>query len=439
MALAQKRRARRTNRPRTSRGTARLCPISLPNALDGHDGFHEQLLSLHFAALTIVGSASTCSTASKSTYYKRQQSVGEGSEVIVATADNLDLPTAWKRMRADRPDRAFTTHRHLFDVIEKDLEGWFSIVRERVNSGFYPSESVVLDIPKPNWLVRPAHIVTLEDELIYTGLLGTFHGPIWERLKWSQGGPDIAYRLSSPSKTPNWVQSGLNVWEDWRVKSLAAVTHEVFFVLTTDVTGYYENIDHNRLASDLKSLNLPQNLHSGLMTYLARWAGPRGKGIPQGYSASDILAKLYMDPVDRVLKNAGFTHLRYVDDIRVFCRTMLEAKNALLKLNELVRNRGLNLQSSKTRILKAEEAKHEIDGVAPQIQSITAQISKELKELGLAGMVYGTLKDLERYLAKNPDAPPQRSWSERSPTTLFPGAMPSTKPCSTTCSPAWAG
>lgn len=184
------------------------------------------------------------------------------------------------------------------------------------------------------------------------------------------------------------------------------MTNEVFFVLTTDITGFYENIEHNRLSSDLKSLGFPQNLHSGLMTYLARWAGPRGKGIPQGYSASDILAKLYLDSVDRGLKNAGFTHLRYVDDIRVFCRTMLEAKQALLKLNELLRNRGLNLQSGKTRILKAEEAKHEIDGVAPQIRSITAQISKELKQLGFLGLIYGTLRDLERYLARNPDAPP---------------------------------
>lgn len=324
----------------------------------------------------------------------------------MAIAESLDFATAWKRMKADRPDRVFTTHPYLFHVIEVDLEGWFDTVRERVNTTFRPSESVVHDVPKPNWLVRPAHVITLEDELVYSALLGAFQGAIWEKLKWSQGNPDIAYRLTAPSKSPTWMQSGFTVWEDWRVKSLAAVTSEVFFVLTTDITGFYENIDHVRLASDLKSLTLPDNLHSGLMAHIGRWAGPRGKGIPQGYSASDILAKLYMDPVDRGMKNAGFTHLRYVDDIRVFCRTMLEAKRALVKLNELVRNRGLNLQSGKTRILKAEQAKHEIDGVAPQIRSITLQIAKELKEMGGAGLIYGTLQDLERYLARNPDAPP---------------------------------
>lgn len=309
-------------------------------------------------------------------------------------------------MKADRPDRAFTTHPCLFEVIEMDLEGWFSTVRNRVNPGFFPGDSVVLDVPKPNWLVRPAHLISLEDELLYTALLGACQEAIWEKLKWSQGDPDVAYRITAPSRTPHWVKSGFTVWEDWRLKSLKAVKDDVFFVLTTDITGYYENIDHVRLSSDLKSLALPAFLHTGVMACIGKWAAPRGKGIPQGYSASDILAKLYMDPIDRGLRNAGFTHLRYVDDIRIFCRTMLEAKQALLKLNELVRNRGLNLQSGKTRILRAEEAKHEIDGVAPQIRSITAQIAKELREMGGAGAIYGTLQDLERYLARNPAAPP---------------------------------
>jgi hypothetical protein len=334
----------------------------------------------------------------------------------VATAVDLDLPTAWNRIKADRPDRAFTTHPCMFEVIETDLKGWFDTIRSRLDSGFYPAESVVYDVPKPNWLVRPAHVVTLEDELVYTAVLGAFHESIWEKVKWSQGTVDIGYRLAPPSKLTTWVRRDFTVWEEWRVKSLAAVTDDVFFVLTTDITGFYENIDHQRLASDLKALGVPAVLLTGLMKYIGRWIGPRGKGIPQGYSASDILAKLYMDPVDRGMKNAGFHHLRYVDDIRVFCRTKLEAKHALLKLNELVRNRGLNLQSSKTRILKTEEAKREIDGVAPQLRSISAQIAKEIKEMGAAGVVYGTLHDLEKFLARNPDAPPpeilERAFSE---------------------------
>jgi len=324
----------------------------------------------------------------------------------VSAIESLDLATAWKRMKADRPHRTFVSHPHLFGVIDTDVEGWFGTIRDRGDKLFAPAESALLEIPKPNWLVRPAHIVTHDDELLYTAIVGAFHGPIHDRIKWSQGTKDIAYRLASPSKTPHWVKSGFNIWEEWRVKSLAAITSDVFYVLETDVTGFYENIDHKRLHSDLKSLAVPDELLNGLMTYLGRWAGPRGKGIPQGYSASDVLAKLYMDPVDRGLRSVGFSHLRYVDDFRVFCRSMREAKQALLKLNELVRIRGLNLQSGKTKILSADQARHVIDGVAPTIKAITAEIARELKELGGGGLIYGTLQDLERYLARNPDGHP---------------------------------
>src|SRR5262249_26538754 len=143
-----------------------------------------------------------------------------------------------------------------------------------------------------------------------------------------------------------------------------------------------------------------------LMDLLNRWAVPRGKGIPQGYSGSDILAKLYMDPVDRGMRNYGFKHLRYVDDIRVFCKSSLEAKQALLRLNDLVRKRGLNLQSAKTKIIKASEARVEIDGVSPLIQTISQQLAKELREAGGDAAQYGSLRDIERFLEGNPDAPP---------------------------------
>jgi hypothetical protein len=113
------------------------------------------------------------------------------------------------------------------------------------------------------------------------------------------------------------------------------------------------------------------------MSLLNKWALPRAKGVPQGFSATDILAKIYLNPIDRALRNAGFSHLRYVDDIRIFCSSRLKAKQGLFLLNDLMRKRGLNLQSAKTRIVRADDAQHEIDGVTPLIQSIQSGLSDE--------------------------------------------------------------
>ena len=69
-----------------------------------------------------------------------------------------------------------------------------------------------------------------------------------------------------------------------------------------------------------------------LSTCLNRWSSGNGRGIPQGISASDILGKVYLNSIDLALRELGFVHLRYVDDIRIFCQNEVEAKIALLKL-----------------------------------------------------------------------------------------------------------
>jgi Reverse transcriptase (RNA-dependent DNA polymerase) len=334
----------------------------------------------------------------------------------MAAVDELDLDLAWRRVKQDRPDRTFVSHPFLMEIIESDLEAWLNTTRSQLLKGYSPHDCVICYTPKPNWLVRPGAVLCLEDELVFNAILGHLHENLWELLKWSQGDPDVGYRLSSPSKTPMWVRNDFSMWAEWRTKSLKALDDGVFFVLTTDITGFYENIDLHRLASDLKNLDPDNDLHQLLMSLLNRWALPRGKGIPQGYSGSDVLSKVYLDPVDRGMRNAGFKHLRYVDDIRVFCKTSLEAKQALLLLNDLVRKRGLNLQSAKTKIIKASEARIEIDGVSPLIQSISLQIAKELREVSGGVASYGSLKDIDRFLQQHPYAPPpeilERAFSE---------------------------
>lgn len=194
-------------------------------------------------------------------------------------------------------------------------------------------------------MVRPGSVLDIDDELIYNAILGSFHSEIWKAIGWSQGDPDVAYQFQKSSVKPAWIQSGFLVWEQWRTKSLAKLKKGIQFVVFADISAFYENIDLNPLASDLRALNLNAGLIELLVKCLKRWSQPRDKGIPQGLSASDLLAKVYLNPSDRGLRNAGFKHLRYVDDIRIFCRNSLDAKRALLTLNELLRARGLNVQT----------------------------------------------------------------------------------------------
>jgi len=103
----------------------------------------------------------------------------------------------------------------------------------------------------------------------------------------------------------------------------------------------------------------------------------QGKGIPQSIGASHILGKLYLNGIDLAINNKGFKMLRYVDDIRIFCSSKIEAKQALMYLSQLMRERGLNLQSAKTKIHSADEARVIIEGVQTIIQTVESQINSE--------------------------------------------------------------
>jgi hypothetical protein len=113
-----------------------------------------------------------------------------------------------------------------------------------------------------------------------------------------------------------------------------------------------------------------------------------------------------MNAVDRGLRNSGFDHLRYVDDIRIFCHDSLEAKQALLRLNELLRARGLNLQSAKTKIERVDDARSIIDGIAPVIENIHEELRRDLKAHYPDTSGYAWLSDIENIFKSDPDAPP---------------------------------
>jgi hypothetical protein len=224
--------------------------------------------------------------------------------------ENLDIPLAWKRVRLDRPNRAFFTHSQAFDWIESDLDRWFADIVTRIERGYAPNPSQTCFVPKPGWLVRPGSVLDLRDETVFNALLATCHEAIYERIGGFQGDPDIAYQFQRQANLPAWIRPWYKILREWRDRSLEKLTHGCQFVVVADIAGFYENIDLFRLHGDLRELAPKTASLELLMKCLNRWALPRGKGIPQGYSASDILAKVYVHPIDQGLRNEGIAHLR---------------------------------------------------------------------------------------------------------------------------------
>lgn len=293
-----------------------------------------------------------------------------------------DLILAWKRICNDySKKKQFVKPAGLIDALDSNLDKWLSKIQEKIiNKAIIPSPIQIVDIPKGNGLIRPGSIIDLDDLMVYFYCLGNFLPNIFKEVEWSQKIVDFGYTINGDNlHTGRWIEDGITGWEIFGKKSMEHIQSDDYqYMIVTDITGFYENIDIATLISDLKSVGCNSELVGVLSSLLNRWCQITGRGLPQNNSASDILAKFYFDTIDKSLSNKGITHLRYVDDIRIFCKTIEEAKNALIILSKLCRIRGLNLQSAKTKILESAEAEGLVLGVQPLIDKYYSEAKIEI-------------------------------------------------------------
>lgn len=317
----------------------------------------------------------------------------------------VDVRAAYDRAKSDRPNRCFVEYPYLIKWAELNLAEWLADIKTSCSSGFQPHSTRLCWLPKANSLLRPGNILHFKDEVIYNLLLDRLYDCIWKQLEGFQKEPDAAYVLSGDRKA-GWFQSSFTAWDDFRTKSLEYLRDGTTFVVLADITGFYENIDSDKLLSDLRQIAGGSRPEIDLLRVcLRKWSARGEKGIPQGYSASDLLAKVYANPVDLALRNDGYRHLRYVDDIRIFCRSRIEAKRAILNLSRHIHKRGLNLQSAKTKILSATDAFKDFDGVKPTVEGIQKELLAEIQKGIGEEDPYSDTQYLERLLRKDKELP----------------------------------
>jgi hypothetical protein len=299
-------------------------------------------------------------------------------------SDQLDLALAWRRAIEDlAARRAFVRHPFLDSLIATDVDSWLTNLSQQLTTGtFRPASCRIVPIPKPLGQIRPGADLRLIDQVVYAALLQAMREPVTSALGSSAGSVDYSYQLRSDPAHVEWFEPFFPRWQAFDRDSVQAIDDGAQFVVVADVAGYYENIDLNTLRSDLNGLAVDAAPLSLLMECLHRWARVQRRGVPQGHGPSDILAKLYMRAVDLTLVAEGFQHRRWVDDVRVFCRTLAEARKALVLLSDALGRRGLVLQSNKSNILDGEVARAKFSMVRTLLDPINANVALQLRADG---------------------------------------------------------
>jgi len=222
-----------------------------------------------------------------------------------------------------------------------------------------PKSLLKIDVPKANFTIRPMARPITEDWLIYETIIDYLSKRILKKNKriCKRSFSILNFKTHKGKRTDAWLKFDETARDFYKRK------YE--YVVTTDITGYYENINleelRKRIIDYLEEDKGGLKLTKVLLILLRKWSDERisGYGLPQGPPASSFLADIFLDYVDRGMeKYKGY--IRYMDDIRIFCKKKIEAKIALKDLTIALRNLKLNINAKKTDILSGKDVEEKL-------------------------------------------------------------------------------
>lgn len=127
------------------------------------------------------------------------------------------------------------------------------------------------------------------------------------------------------------------------------------WLLTTDITDFYNQIRHSTLKAELDA-TVTKEQSEALMSALRAVQGNDEVGIPVGPHSAHLLAELVLVPFDEHMLDLDPKFLRFVDDVHVVCKSEDEAREVLYEIADYMhRNLQLSLSRHKTQVLNGKQ------------------------------------------------------------------------------------
>lgn len=272
----------------------------------------------------------------------------------------IDTEAVLVHMRQDMRDDWFSDalgHKDLFAnandlkniVISQLLEG---------NGRYEGAKSTLCDIPKKGLGIRYSLETDFYDRFIYQAIC-TYLIPFFDPLLSPRV---LGHRYNKRRTKEKYLfKNRIELWRTFEGVTHTAITGNQVLA-ATDLINYFENITVEVVRSSFESL-IPsiaasgpdklriRNAVSTLCDLLCRWGYSERHGLPQNRDPSSFIANVVLNTVDHQMVERGYDYYRYVDDIRIICPDESSARRALIDLIGELRTVGMNINSSKTKIL----------------------------------------------------------------------------------------
>ncbi len=279
------------------------------------------------------------------------------------SSDSLQL--AWERMvRSNGKDVKDFFGIELYSVnLEKNL----SRLSELIIAGeFKPQRPFKYYEPKPTKTHRTKSVLNIEDALVYQAIANTVASNNYHKL--AENNSFVFGSVLHPE-----VEKGIDILNDEDAdfyffeyyiplynKFINSVNTEITntnirYKLETDITGFFDCIPHSKLLITLNKFGVEAEILDLLNDCLNIYSGTKdsvtpGVGIPQGPAASFFFANVFLNDLDYLISQSGYTYYRYMDDIRIYEETEEMLSEALILIDNYLKGRALSLNTKKTSI-----------------------------------------------------------------------------------------
>lgn len=305
----------------------------------------------------------------------RPESVDENAaEPTEILAFPIDVDVVLQHLHQDMRDDWFEDplqHRDLF-ANKRALRDVLHEVLLEGNGRYGASKRTVCDIPKKGFGVRYGLETDFYDRFIYQAIC-SYLIPFYDPLLSHRVLGHRYDRKNSAGK--NLFKGRIELWQTFEgVTRTALNNNQALFA--TDLINYFENITTESIKSAFDGM-LPKvhasgpekvlirNSISTLCELMTHWGYSDKHGLPQNRDASSFIANVVLNSVDQEMVRLGFDYYRYVDDIRIICASPRSARHAATVLIGHLRTVGMNINSSKTKILTPDSLESDVSEFFP--------------------------------------------------------------------------
>lgn len=275
----------------------------------------------------------------------------------------LDLPLALENVRKDLIGDWYRDPWSWPEYDSLSQDNWSIVTRRARSNGVrrvYP-----IDVPKENFSIRPAMVIDAVDRVLFQALVDRQSKSLIGSLDpWVFG-----WRLPRKEPTSGRYSPNSTEWKLYR-GSLSRLVALNSVGLKTDIVSCFASIAVPRVIEDIEREAGAGEVTARLIDMLQSFDGTPGrKGLPQRSKASSVLANMYLQRIDRVLReheepisdrsfdsffrSDGVT--RWMDDMWIFGADHASLRSVQVDIQRTAREAGLELNLGKTAVLDGEE------------------------------------------------------------------------------------